>query len=625
MTTFVFNPLGAGFSANADQLTATGFASLGTAQMAAITTTALGGLTSTQAAALPTQFISGLTATQMAAITTTALGGLTSTQADALPTQFISGLTSTQVAAITTTALNGLSATQRASLVATSVLPGFIPATGTPVGNVLFDNLSWNSAASSTPSTTAFAGLSSTHIAVIPATSIAGLTSTQLASVTTTAIAGQTATQAGALSTGYIAGLTSAQAAALSTTFIAGLTSTQARSLSTTFIAGLTTTQIGALTTTALGGLSTTQKSALSIGIENLTYCYKPTSEGVVLGMGAAYSATPARMTSVGYLAAQTVSGSYCAAFGTYAMRSVTVGGNNTAFGCMAMMDASAGGHDNTAVGMATLANITGSYNIGIGGQAGNQTAISGHNNIIIGNEIGLPTLATGNMLNLAGTIYATGLYGTTARKVGIGVTAPAAQLDVDNGGDVLGIRVDRATATATDHIMDFVSNVGGTNTTVAYMEADGDLIKVSDENLKTNITDATPKLADLLQLRVVNYNWRTSPEGKKVLGLIAQEVQQVFPSLVRETPAPTQWVKDPAWTPDPELLIARNRMDMETGVDRMETQEEIDARVEGHRPLIEQVTGPSCLALVRDAFEPILIKAVQELAARVQALEERA
>lgn len=54
----------------------------------------------------------------------------------------------------------------------------------------------------------------------------------------------------------------------------------------------------------------------------------------------------------------------------------------------------------------------------------------------------------------------------------------------------------------------------------------------ISDLRLKENVVDATSKLDELMQLRVVNYNFKTSPDTK-MLGFIAQEVEQVFPSLV--------------------------------------------------------------------------------------------
>jgi hypothetical protein len=56
----------------------------------------------------------------------------------------------------------------------------------------------------------------------------------------------------------------------------------------------------------------------------------------------------------------------------------------------------------------------------------------------------------------------------------------------------------------------------------------------ISDIKLKENIVDATPKLDKLNQVRVVNYN--LIGDEQKQIGVIAQELEQVFPSLVEAT-----------------------------------------------------------------------------------------
>ena len=55
----------------------------------------------------------------------------------------------------------------------------------------------------------------------------------------------------------------------------------------------------------------------------------------------------------------------------------------------------------------------------------------------------------------------------------------------------------------------------------------------ISDAKLKENVTDATPKLEKLQQVRVVNYN--LIGEEQKQIGVIAQELEQVFPGMVEE------------------------------------------------------------------------------------------
>lgn len=57
----------------------------------------------------------------------------------------------------------------------------------------------------------------------------------------------------------------------------------------------------------------------------------------------------------------------------------------------------------------------------------------------------------------------------------------------------------------------------------------------ISDVKLKENITDATPKLDDLMQVKVRNYTLKSDPDVKQI-GVVAQELETVFPSLVEET-----------------------------------------------------------------------------------------
>jgi len=57
-----------------------------------------------------------------------------------------------------------------------------------------------------------------------------------------------------------------------------------------------------------------------------------------------------------------------------------------------------------------------------------------------------------------------------------------------------------------------------------------------SDINLKRDIeTTRDGYLDDIKQLRVVKYKWKNDPDSETELGLIAQEVEDIFPSLVTE------------------------------------------------------------------------------------------
>jgi len=79
-------------------------------------------------------------------------------------------------------------------------------------------------------------------------------------------------------------------------------------------------------------------------------------------------------------------------------------------------------------------------------------------------------------------------------------------------------------------------SSSNNTNGTVVYrVYTNGTYATISDINQKKNIeTTRDGYLDDLNQLRVVKYNWNEQEDSDpKELGLIAQEVEQIFPGLV--------------------------------------------------------------------------------------------
>ena len=79
-------------------------------------------------------------------------------------------------------------------------------------------------------------------------------------------------------------------------------------------------------------------------------------------------------------------------------------------------------------------------------------------------------------------------------------------------------------------------SDVGGTESLVGAGYANGTFGAVSDINKKKNVENARNYLDDLMQIRVVKYNWKTDEDDTpKELGWIAQEVAEVFPAMVSE------------------------------------------------------------------------------------------
>jgi hypothetical protein len=81
----------------------------------------------------------------------------------------------------------------------------------------------------------------------------------------------------------------------------------------------------------------------------------------------------------------------------------------------------------------------------------------------------------------------------------------------------------------------------GGTNTFRVYnngnvQNSNNSYTAISDIKLKENIVNTAPKLEDLLKVRIVNYNLKEPYETHKQIGVIAQELEQIFPALVEET-----------------------------------------------------------------------------------------
>uniref|UniRef100_A0A6C0D3H0 Peptidase S74 domain-containing protein n=1 Tax=viral metagenome TaxID=1070528 RepID=A0A6C0D3H0_9ZZZZ len=89
--------------------------------------------------------------------------------------------------------------------------------------------------------------------------------------------------------------------------------------------------------------------------------------------------------------------------------------------------------------------------------------------------------------------------------------------------------------------IVDYYSNVGYTYNRVFRIDAQGNVTNysgsytgVSDSRLKENIVNCTPKLEKLLKVRVVNYNLK-GPDKTKYIGVVAQELEELFPELIHE------------------------------------------------------------------------------------------
>ncbi len=288
------------------------------------------------------------------------------------------------------------------------------------------------------------------------------------------------------------------------------------------------------------------------------------------------------RNTAVGMFAAhQNTTGAFNTAVGFKSLRSNTVGDYNTAVGAEALQDNTTG-TSNTATGSSALEhNTTGYMNVAYGGLALNnnktgsgnvavsQTALylntSGSYNVAIGNDA-LRKNTTGEFNTAIG--YFAGRENTGSGNVFIGYGAGPSlpsettyamksnQLAIANSPDP-----DSELITG-----DFAEKTIGLNGSVAvnnHMSVKGEMkafqslrvnkniytnghLKVkktataqsfnttSDARLKDDIQPINDALSSVLQLQGKTYRWKED-HHKQDIGLIAQEVEQVFPELVTE------------------------------------------------------------------------------------------
>ncbi len=148
-------------------------------------------------------------------------------------------------------------------------------------------------------------------------------------------------------------------------------------------------------------------------------------------------------------------------------------------------------------------------------------------------------------------------IYYNAAGKVGIGTATPRAKLDVngeilatnkitlaqdtmsttptwhmDNSADKFRIYRQPNIVTAGEESLN-INRVGAGNFDMRFygnITANGFLYS-SDRNLKKNITPLEGSLEKIMKLSGYSYNWKST--GKADIGIIAQEVETVYPDLV--------------------------------------------------------------------------------------------
>jgi hypothetical protein len=212
---------------------------------------------------------------------------------------------------------------------------------------------------------------------------------------------------------------------------------------------------------------------------------------------------------------------------------SITSGGNVLIGGTT-----SGGRLDVRAAGLSAFSifvrNSNGGYGGGFYNTGGNNTSL------YLANSSGTETV----LINSSGSSFFNG------GKIGIGTSSPVSYLTVnaDDGGNNLcvfkntnttngyGISVQLSVSNTSNWF--YEGSASSVQKILIY--SNGNIVNVnnsygtlSDISLKENIVDATPKLNDILNLKVRNFNLKNDENKTKQIGFIAQEIEEIFPNLV--------------------------------------------------------------------------------------------
>ena len=239
----------------------------------------------------------------------------------------------------------------------------------------------------------------------------------------------------------------------------------------------------GINTTASVGGAVAMGTNSVASGAESVAIGLNPTASGdvsIALGNGVVSSGD----------------NSFASGIGTNA-----IGNFSTAMG----INSFANGQGSTAMGSATKANGLDSTAMGWNNQAngGASTAMGGGT---IASDYA--SLAIGYFNDSGSTITGSSTVfdnSNTAFIIGNGA-------DNDNRSDALVVKFDGTTTIA------------------------GDLNINSDARLKANIISLGSTLAKLLQIDGKTYTMKKDENGKQKIGLLAQDIEKVFPDLVSES-----------------------------------------------------------------------------------------
>lgn len=292
------------------------------------------------------------------------------------------------------------------------------------------------------------------------------------------------------------------------------------------------------------------------------------------------YNTTGSNNSSIGEFSLKyNTTGSYNTSIGRYSLFYNTTGSHNIAIGAESLLhNTSASG--NTAIGYESLYNSNGEGNMALGYKSG-RNITTGSNNITIGYKVYAPSPTNSNQMSIGNLIFGTGIDGTetsiSSGNVGIGVNNPSVKLDVrgdlqlKNLSGEVNLFLNGSSGNSEVQFQrygDYRGAVGynfaneylylyeggsvvlkngnfgiGTTTPGHRLQVgnsgDGSTARgnawntFSDRRLKKDLRKIDNPLDKLFQLNGYYYFWIDTPNNKRQIGVIAQEVEEVLPEIV--------------------------------------------------------------------------------------------
>lgn len=286
---------------------------------------------------------------------------------------------------------------------------------------------------------------------------------------------------------------------------------------------------------------NTTGTGNTAIGHDSL-YSNTKGSQNTAIGRKALYKAAnigtnpPSNNTATGaYSLFNSTAADDNAAHGAYSLHNNTTGSRNVASGYRALFKNTTGSN-NIGVGWSSARDTTtGVQNIAIGSEA-LRTLSTGYGNIAIGHLAGYNIPGNSNTTIAMG--YSAGAEGSDNIAIGAYayVSGGNSRINLGNliyakkrsdGYRTVGIGTTMATLSENYRL-----HINGNALATGY-------VTTSDQKWKKNIKTLDNSLEKILNLRGVNYDLRVdefkdkSFEKGKQIGLIAQEVEEVFPEIV--------------------------------------------------------------------------------------------